>query len=192
METSASLLDRLRHSGQPEDWQQLLDIYTPLIRNWLRRYSASEQDAEDVVQEVLAVVVRKLPLFERERIGSFRSWLRTISVNCLRDSWRRDRFRPNAAGGSDFRMVLEQWEDPGSELSQLWNEQHDQHVLQALLEQIRPNINDTTWQAFRRTAMDNEPATEVAADLGLTVNQVYIARSRTMARLREIGQGLIE
>lgn len=192
METSASLLDRLKDDPDSDAWQELLQIYTPLIRSWLNRYSASAQDADDVVQEVLSVVIRKLPLFQRQRSGSFRSWLRTITVNCLRDFWRAHRFRPSAAGGSDFRMVLEQWEDPASELSQLWNRQHDQHVLRALLERIRPTVSEPMWQAFRRAALDDTPPAEVANDLGITINQVYIARSRIMARLREFGRGLID
>jgi hypothetical protein len=81
METSASLLDRLKSAPEETDWQQLVQLYTPLIRSLLRRYLSSVQDADDVVQEILSVVIRKLPHFERERTGSLRSWLRSVSVN---------------------------------------------------------------------------------------------------------------
>lgn len=192
METSASLLERLRTSPEQADWNLLVELYTPLIRGWLRRYSASNQDADDVVQEVLSVVVRKLPFFERERTGSFRSWLRTISVNCLRDSWKAKKFRPSAAGGSDFQNVLEQMADPASELAQRWNDEHDRHVLQSLLEQIRPKLKDEIWLAFKRLTIDGASAAEVAGELGTTTNAVYIAKSRVMSQLRELGRGLIE
>ncbi len=192
METSASLLERLRNSPEQADWNLLVELYTPLIRGWLRRYSASNQDADDVVQEVLAVVIRKLPLFERERTGSFRSWLRTISVNCLRDSWRSKRFRPSAAGGSDFHMVLEQMADPASQLAQRWNDEHDRHVLRSLLEQIRPKLNDEMWLAFKRVSIDGAAAADVARELGTTTNAVYIAKSRVMSQLRELGRGFID
>lgn len=192
METSASLLQRLRTSPDESDWARLVDLYTPLIRGWMRRYSTSQQDADDVVQEVMAVVVRKLPQFERERTGSFRNWLRQITVNCLRDSWRAKKYRPSGTGGSDFQQVLDQLADPQSQLSQLWNEEHDQHVLQSLLDQIRPSLPNETWQAFRRVSVDGESAELVAKELNITVNKVYIAKSRVMARLREIGKGLID
>jgi len=192
METSASLLERLRNAPEQADWNLLVELYTPLIRGWLRRYSASNQDADDVVQEVLAVVIRKLPLFERERTGSFRSWLRTISVNCLRDSWRSKRFRPSAAGGSDFHMVLEQMADPASELAQRWNDEHDRHVLGSLLEQIRPKLNDEMWQAFKRVSIDGATVADVAVELGTTTNAIYIAKSRVMSQLRELGRGFID
>lgn len=192
METSASLLERLRNSPDQADWNLLVELYTPLIRGWIRRYSASTRDADDVVQEVLAVVVRKLPFFERERTGSFRSWLRTISVNCLRDSWRARKFKPSATGGSDFQVVLEQMADPASELAQRWNDEHDRHVLRSLLEQIRPKLKDDMWQAFKRVSIDGVPAADVAKELNTTPNAVYIAKSRVMSQLRELGRGLID
>src|SRR5262245_49776422 len=99
-ETSASLLDRLRLTPDEESWRRLVELYTPLIRGWLGRH-ARLQDADDLVQEVLSVVVRKLPQFVRQpRTGAFRRWLKSITVNCLRDSWRRDRGRPLATGDS--------------------------------------------------------------------------------------------
>lgn len=192
METSASLLERLRSSPEEADWGQLLELYTPLIRVWMRRYSSSQQDADDVVQEVLSVVIRKLPAFERQRTGSFRSWLRSITVNCLRDSWRANKFRPSATGGSDFRQILDQMEDPQSQLSQVWNKEHDQHVLRTLLDQVRPSLAEETWQAFKRVSVDGETAADVAEALGMTVNSVYIAKSRVMSRIRELGRGLID
>ena len=192
METSASLLERLRSAPDEADWGQLLELYTPLIRVWIRRYSSSQQDADDVVQEVLSVVIRKLPAFERQRTGSFRSWLRSITVNCLRDSWRANKFRPSATGGSDFRQILDQMEDPQSQLSQVWNKEHDQHVLRTLLDQVRPSLADETWQAFKRVSVDGETAADVAEALGMTVNSVYIAKSRVMSRIRELGRGLID
>jgi RNA polymerase sigma-70 factor (ECF subfamily) len=192
METSASLLERLRSSPHDADWGQLVELYTPLIRVWVRRYSSSQQDADDVVQEVLSVVVRKLSAFERQRTGSFRNWLRSITVNCLRDSWRANRFRPSATGGSDFRQILDQMEDPQSQLSELWTQQHDQYVLRTLLDQVRPSLADETWQAFKRVSVDGESAADVAAALGMTVNSVYIAKSRVMSKIRELGAGLID
>lgn len=192
MDTSASLLERLRSSPDDADWGQLVELYTPLIRVWMRRYSSSQQDADDVLQDVLAVVVRKLPAFERQRTGSFRSWLRSITVNCLRECWRANRFRPSAAGGSDFRQVLDQMEDPQSELSALWNQEHDQYVLRSLLDRVRPSLAEDTWQAFKRVSVDGEAAADVAKQLGMTVNSVYIAKSRVMSKIRELGEGLID
>jgi RNA polymerase sigma-70 factor (ECF subfamily) len=192
-ETSTSLLDRLRWHPDAAAWQRLVDLYTPLIRGWLRRQGLRDPDADDVVQEVLTVVVRKVPQFERiERIGAFRRWLRTITVNCLRDFWRARRGQPLATGDSDFVQMLDQLEDPASALSQLWDVEHDRHVAQRLMELIQRDFEATTWRAFQRVALDHVPAGEVATELGISVNAVFIAKSRVLTRLRQEAAGLID
>src|SRR5258707_752687 len=109
--TSLSLFDALRRQPNDSAWNRLVDLYTPLIRIWLGRYSVRTPDVEDLVQEVLAVVVRKVPGFERNpQTGSFRRWLRTITVNCLRDFWRAKRWSPKAHAAH----LLDQLEDSDS------------------------------------------------------------------------------
>jgi RNA polymerase sigma-70 factor (ECF subfamily) len=192
-ETSASLLERLRLQPDAEGWQRLVGLYTPLIRSWLRRHGLPPQEADDLVQEVLAVVVRRLPDFRRQpRAGAFRRWLRTITVNCLRDFWRAHRGRPLAAGGSDFVQMLDALADPASGLSREWDREHDRHVTARLLEMIRPHFEDTTWRAFQRVALEGASPDAVAAELGLSVNAVFIAKSRVLSRLRQEGAGLID
>jgi RNA polymerase sigma-70 factor (ECF subfamily) len=192
-ETSASLLERLRLQPDDEGWQRLVELYTPLIRGWLHRHGLPPQEADDVVQEVLAVVVRRLPDFRRQpRAGAFRRWLRTITVNCLRDFWRGRRGRPVAAGGSDFVQMLDELADPASGLSREWDREHDRHVTARLLEMIRPHFEATTWRAFQRVALEGASPDDVAAELGLTVNAVFIAKSRVLSRLRQEGAGLID
>lgn len=193
-ETSASLLDRARHASDTASWQRLVDLYTPLIRGWLRRQAfLRPDDSDDLVQEVLAVVVRKLPEFERQpRAGAFRRWLKTITINVLRDFWRAQRIRPLATGNSDVQQVLDQLADPESDLSQLWDQEHDQHVTRRLLEIIRPRFEANTWKAFQRVALDGVSPDDTAAELGITVNAVFIAKSRVLALLRQEGKGLID
>jgi RNA polymerase sigma-70 factor, ECF subfamily len=192
-ETSVSLLDRLREQPDEGSWRRLVDLYTPLIRGWLHGHGLPAQEADDLVQEVLAVVVRRLPDFHRhEQTGSFRRWLRTITVNCVRDFWRARRGRPQAPGGGGFLEAVEQLADPDSELSRRWDEEHDRHVTQRLLDMIRPQFAPSTWQAFQRVALESAPPDQVAAELGLSVNAVFIAKSRVLSRLRQEGAGLID
>ena len=193
LETSISLLDRLQQGVSATAWQRMVDLYTPLIRGWLRRHSLRDQDMEDLVQEVLAIVVRKLPDFRRQpRQGAFRSWLRHITVNCLRDFWRARRFQPRLSGAGGFSHVLGQLEDPESPLSQLWDQEHDDHILRRLLERISPHFEAKTWQAFQRVALEGASVDQVALELGLSVNAVFIAKSRVLNALRKEGQGLLE
>jgi RNA polymerase sigma-70 factor (ECF subfamily) len=189
-DTSASLLQRLRDRPDGDAWGRLVAVYTPLLQRWLAQYGLQASDADDLTQEVLAVVVRELPSFEHnQRTGAFRRWLRTILVNRLRGFWRA---RQNQDAARDLGAVLDQLEDPQSGLSRLWDEQHDRHVMAKLLEQIEPEVAPSTWQAFRRVVLEGREETAVAAELGLTVNAVFIAKSRVLARLRREARDLID
>src|SRR6516162_76351 len=112
-ETSASLLDRLRASSEAPDWERFVSLYTPLIQGWLRRYAVQSEDVDDLVQEVLAVVLRDLPAFRHnQRSGAFRCWLRTITINRLRAFWKSRRFRPQAGGDAEVERQLAELADP--------------------------------------------------------------------------------
>lgn len=192
-ETSLSLLDRLQDSPRNEAWARLVEIYTPLMRAWLKRQGLADADADDLVQEVLTVVLRRVPEFEHNgRTGAFRTWLRTITANCLRDFWRSKRMRPLAGGEGAFDQWLQELADSDSGLSRLWDQEHDQHVTRKLLEMLQPRFTPNTWQAFCRVAIDAQKPEAVAQELGLTVNAVFVAKSRVLAALRQEAAGLID
>lgn len=88
--------------------------------------------------------------------------------------------------------MIAQLEDPDSDLSRVWNEEHDRHVMRRLLELLRDEFEPRTWQAFQRFALDNLPAAEVAKELNMTANAVFIAKSRVLARLRQESAGLLD
>jgi RNA polymerase sigma-70 factor (ECF subfamily) len=192
-DTPVSLLQRLCLRPDEDSWTRFVDLYVPLIRGWLRRYDVKEEDAEDLAQEVMAVVVRELAHFEHnQQPGAFRSWLRTVTVNQLRALWRTRRGRAAASGDSDIARMLDQLADPASSLSRLWDQQHDQHVARRLMELIQPQFEAKTWQAFRRVALDGMKAAMVAKELGMSVNAVLLAKSRVLSRLRQELQGLTD
>ena len=192
-ETSFSLLHRLRTQPDADSWRRLVDLYTPLIHGWLRRHSVAAADADDLSQEVMAVVMRELPQFQHnQQCGAFRNWLRTITVHRLRVLWRSRQHRPIATGDSDFLKVLDELEDPKSAMSQLWDQEHDQHVARKLMELVEPHFEATTWCAFRRVVMDSVKAAVVAEELGMSVNAVLLAKSRVLSRLRQEMAGLTD
>src|SRR5262249_46326492 len=146
----------------------------------------------DLLQNVLVVLVRKVGSFRHEgRPGAFRTWLRRILANEASAFQRKQRGLPRAADPQDESGPLADLENGDSELSRRWDAEHDQHVVARLLEQIRPEFTEPTWQAFERSALQERPAAEVAAELGLTANAVWVARSRVMRRLREEARGLL-
>jgi RNA polymerase sigma factor (sigma-70 family) len=192
-ETSLSLLERLRLQPDQESWQRLVELYTPLIQAWLLRHGVAPADADDLTQEVMTVVVREIPNFKHnQKPGAFRSWLRTITANRLRASWRSRERRPITPGGSDFQKMLDELEDPESGLSRLWDQEHDQHVARRVMELVKPQFEPATWQAFRRVVLDGVKATVAASELNVSVNAVLLAKSRVLSRLRQEMQGLTD
>src|SRR5262245_50505785 len=122
--TSVSLLERLRTQPDEESWQRLVALYAPWLEGWLRRHGLQSSDVEDLVQDVLAVVVREVGRFQHnQQPGAFRRWLRTILIHRLRDFWRAGQRRPAATGDSNLAQVLDELEDPRSGLSRLWDEE---------------------------------------------------------------------
>jgi RNA polymerase sigma-70 factor (ECF subfamily) len=184
--TSLSLLDRIRRtSSDSADWRRFQDVYQPLIRRWLAGVPGLRDEADDLAQEVLMVLMRELPAFERQRHGSFRAWLRLVTVNRVR-AWNRDRGRlPRVGLGVEGEWLLSQLEDPVGELGRQWDRDHDRHVLQRLLSLVQPDFEPHTWQAFTRFALDGLSAADVARELGLSEGAVIQARFRILKRMRE-------
>jgi RNA polymerase sigma-70 factor, ECF subfamily len=127
-ETNLSLLQRAT-AGDESAWGKVMALYQPLIFGWLNRHSVPVQEAADLTQEVLVVLVRELRGFSHAgHTGSFRGWLRAITVNRARAFLRRAGSRERASGGGDVLQVIEQLEDPNSALTQEWNAEHDAHA----------------------------------------------------------------
>jgi RNA polymerase sigma-70 factor (ECF subfamily) len=192
-QTSTSLLERLRDRSDSDAWSRMVGLYSPMIRNWLRGYDLATADVDDIAQNVLSAVVANLPRFQHNgRAGAFRTWLRTITVNSVRQQFRMDQKWRQSPGGSAFLASLDELDDPESDLSRVWDQAHDAHVLRTAMTWAEAEFEPKTWEAFRRRVLDQEDSSTVAAELELTVNAVQIAKSRVLKRLRELARGLID
>jgi RNA polymerase sigma-70 factor, ECF subfamily len=191
--TSLSLLERLQQAGSDHpDWQQLDYLYRPLIRSWLTRVPGMASEVEDLTQEVLLVLFRELPRFQRRRDGAFRAWLRQITVNRVRGCLDIRRRRPRlAARADDTDAFLHQLADPDGDLSRQWDDDHDRHVFGKLLAIVRQDFQPQNWEAFIRFALEGRPAAEVAGELSMTEDAVLKAKFRILKRLREEATGLL-
>lgn len=190
-DTSSALLLRVRDPADHPAWSRLVALYTPLLADWIGRAGIPPHDADDLVQEVLLAVAREMPTFRYDRDkGSFRGWLRTILVNRVRYT-RRSGKRCGPAE-TDAGIDLDALADPASELSREWDAEHDRHVAAGLLGAVRHEFGVKVWASFLGVVVDGKRPADVAADLGTSVDAVYQARSRVLARLRREAAGLLD
>jgi RNA polymerase sigma-70 factor (ECF subfamily) len=180
---SSTLLERVK-AGDEEGWRRMVVVYAPLAYRWCRTAGFQEHDASDMVQEVFQSVLRHLPSFRRDRPSdSFRAWLRTITVNKMRDAHRRRGTQPQPLGGTDAQTRVQQLAEsaPGDADDSAGGESD---LIHRLLELIRPEIEPRTWEAFWRATVLEHTAGEIAADLAMTPHAVRQAKYRVLQRLR--------
>jgi RNA polymerase sigma-70 factor, ECF subfamily len=182
--TSFSLLERLRQSGKPEaEWKRFVQLYTPLLFYWARKLGLTAPDAADLVQDVFVVLVQKLPEFVYDRQKkNFRGWLRTILFNKWRDLCRRRK-------GRQGPVLSEELPDDAALFAE---EEYRAHLVQQALQLMQAEFQPTTWKACWEYMILDRPAEEVARELGMTVNAVYLAKTRVLSRLRQELEGLLD
>jgi RNA polymerase sigma factor (sigma-70 family) len=184
--TRASLLVRLRDPRDADAWRQFVELYAPLVYGYLRKQGLQDADAADLSQDVFAAVSAALGRLEYDPArGAFRNWLFTVVRRKVSD-WRSAAGnRTRGSGDTDTRHLLEQCPAPEGVEAE-WEAEWRQRLFAWACEQVRPDVTEATWQAFWRTAIDGQPGKRVAADLGLSVAAVYHARSRVLARLKDV------
>jgi RNA polymerase sigma-70 factor (ECF subfamily) len=184
--TSQSLLERLRHPGDVAAWTRFTELYTPLLYHWARRLTTQPTDAADLVQDVLATLVRHLPHFRYHPDQSFRGWLRSILVNRWRTSRRHPPPLPLTTDLATPRTNgVEQFDEQEEA-------QYRQYLLRQTLQVLKPEFSTTIWKAFEEHVLAGRSADEVATHLNIAPGTVYVAKSRVFKRLRQELAGLIE
>jgi RNA polymerase sigma factor (sigma-70 family) len=184
--TRVSLLIRLRDPADTEAWQTFVDVYTPLVYSYCRRKGLQEADASDVTQEVLTQVARCIPGFTYDPgRGRFRDWLGTVARRRLQRFFNDQSQAPRAADAAMDEVVA-------PDLDTDWSEEFHARVLQVALERTRPRFEATTWRAFELVWMENRAPADAAAEVGVSIETIYVAKSRALKALREVVLELAE
>ncbi len=178
-ETRTTLLLRLRDGNDQTAWRTFDQIYRPLLVGYARTRGVDANDAEDLAQECVQAVLDRIG--EYEHLGSFKSWLRAIAENKIRDRFRARKREVQAESG-----VLTGLADAQETPEQVWERQWWSAHLRHCSEQVRHEVAPSTYSAFVEYAIEGRPPGVVAEKLGLSVNQVYVAKHRVLDRLRGI------
>jgi RNA polymerase sigma-70 factor (ECF subfamily) len=184
--THTSLLEALKDSTDQTRWGQYVDRYRPTLVRCAAKLGLSAADAEDVAQNALMEFSRSYRegRYDRDK-GRLRSWLFGILHHQIQNWRKRRRVR-------EVQVQGERSEDPfdrlpaRDELETLFEAEWRHAVLRQCLLEIRREVTPETYRAFQRFAVEGRPSEEVAAELAITRNAVFLAKRRVLARLKEL------
>lgn len=176
--TSRSLLHQLMDPQSEDAWRRFVHLYTPLIYRWCRTRGCPSSDVADVTQDVFQAVMLGIGrLNERDPQVSFRSWLWRIVHHKTADHYRR-------TGREVAAREVELAVDQSTAVDEDESFDAESFLLHRALELIHGEFEPATWQAFLRTTIGNERATDIADELQMTKKAVRQAKYRVLRRLR--------
>lgn len=188
--TRRSLVDRLQNWEDRKHWQEFFDTYWKLIFSAARKSGLTETEAQEVVQETVITVAKKVGKLHYDPArGSFKAWLLHIT------RWRiADQFRKRRPGedhhrfADDTRMTATIERVPDMEaanLDELWEREWQENLLAAAMQRVKKKVDAKQFQIFDCYVRKEWPAQKVATELGVNVGQVYLARHRITAVLKK-------
>ena len=201
--TRHSLLNRLKDWGNQTSWQEFFDTYGQLIYNVAVKAGLSDAEAQEVVQETVITVARKIGEFKTDPAhGSFSAWLMKLTRWRIADQWRKrekagvqaSACPPGATVAGTLMRGLQQ-DDTGSTgaieripdpanapLDAVWQEEWEKHLMTAALERVKRRVSPRQFQMFDLHVLQKLPVTQTARTLQASVASVYMAKHR-VARL---------
>jgi len=189
--TRQSLLARMKDWSDQKSWQDFFNTYWRLIYGVALHAGLNRSEAEEVVQETVLSVAKKIREFKNDpALGSFKSWLMVITRRRIADQFRQ---RPPRAEGPAPRpdetartATIERMADPASlQLDHIWEEQWEQNLLRVALENIKNRVSPKQFLLFHEQVLKEAPAPKVAKKYGLNLAQVYMARYRVSRLLKK-------
>jgi RNA polymerase sigma-70 factor (ECF subfamily) len=180
-QTSLTLMEMLRqYPWDTEAWERFVQRYRPKIFGWCRAWGLQAADADDVAQEVIAKLTRKMASFHYDQSRCFRAWLKTITQHTISDLVEsRGRVlgdRPNQI----FENIQAR-----ADLERRIEEIFDRELLELAVARVRDRVAPVTWDAFRLTAFESYSGAEASQLLGIPVASVFVAKHRVQKILKE-------
>jgi RNA polymerase sigma factor (sigma-70 family) len=181
--TRATLIQRVQHQHDEASWEEFVRVYRRYIDAIIRSMNISEADTEDILQQVLINLWKNLPKMDYQKINRFRSWLSTVTKNCVTDFIRkrtRDANRLEKAGKDDTLTYLKTIRLP--EIDAIAEREWEIHLTNLALENIEPLFSGKAVEAFRLT-LKGKSVEEVSQELDIKENSVYRLKNRVKDRL---------
>lgn len=188
--TRVTLLNRLKNIDDQESWRDFFDTYWKLIYGCALRYGLTEAEAEEVVQETVIEVSRKMPAFQYDPSQSFKGWLLHTTRWRIQDQLRK---RKRAGALAVQRVEKEtgtdavaQVPDPsGDYLDTMWEEEWQRNLMSAALDKVKSQVKPRQYQIFDLYVIKEWPVEKVAQTLKVSSGQVYLAKFKICRLLKK-------
>jgi RNA polymerase sigma-70 factor (ECF subfamily) len=180
--SDAQLVDSFR-AGDKNSFVELLNRYSEKVHNLSIRITRSEEDAEEVLQDVFVTVYNKINKFEGK--SAFSSWLYRITVNTSFMKLRKRKQNSAISMEEVSPGVRENWVGVRSDSSDV-NYICSRHELREELEKAIAKLPEEYRVIFVLRDVDGLSNQEVGEILNLSVPAVKsrLHRSRLMLRKR--------
>jgi RNA polymerase sigma-70 factor (ECF subfamily) len=187
-------VERLRNWRDDVTWAQFMARYGRLVRHVAIQAGLRPEEAEDVVQETVCSVARKMPEFDYDRARcSLEGWVRHVTQLRIKDQLRRRlplagveaRPRPadtDSVGTTWLHSIPDARQDSARDAA--WDAAWRQHVLERALDRVQLRVSPAHYQIFCMSVIDGRPGPEVARTLGVGLASVYVIRHRVRRLLR--------
>ena len=177
--TRRPMLEGMRNN-QDSAWQEFRSTYAPLIQLIATKKHLTKEESAELSQDVCVKMVQRnaLEKYDATR-GKFRTYLGRIINNCATDIIRK-RPKPSQITTRQFNNIPAD-STPREAVSQ--NE--DDSLLQLAMDNVRARCDDLTFLAFEFHSRQHRPAKEVAKELGVSEEKVYLSSSRIIQRLKK-------
>ncbi len=182
--TTTALLQGLFDPENEAVWEEFHARYQPIIVAVARRVGLTVEDAADVAQETLIKFFQEYRAgkYDRQR-GRLRSWVVGIARYRIADLNRAKARRRDWRGESIIGSVPDE-----DHLGGLWDEECRREVLNHAMTDLRETtkLDARTIQAFQQLSLDQRSPSQVAEDMGMSIDAVYKAKQRCIEQLRVI------
>ena len=195
--TRSSLLSRLKRWDDQEGWREFFDIYWKFLYCVAVKAGLSDEDARDVVQETVVAVAKGLRdgRFKAAEGSSFKAWLQLIVRRRVASHLRKGRLplaEPDPADDDTARTpTVERVPAPEAEVvNEVWDEEWAKNLADAAIERVKKRVGAKQFQMFDLYVLKEWPVREVAKTLKANVAQVYLAKHRVTALIKQEAEKL--
>jgi RNA polymerase sigma factor (sigma-70 family) len=190
LETRQSLVARLKDYDDHESWREFFKIYSGLIYSVAFQSGLTEHEAEEAVQETIISAAKTMPSFKYDpSVCSFKTWLRHLARKRIADQFRKRSklvTHPSIATATSDTAAIERIPDPQSiHLDETWNIEWQKHIFEVAVGRVKRKVAVEQYQIFDLYVLKNWPVKRVAATLGVSVTQIYLAKHRITRVVKE-------